>query len=571
MALEEALASHSYHLNRKRPVARHLMFTSSSTNQKSMAIQLWGTFEYLRACCTAPVPTLARTFRIRPARGGTPSHSPISTAIQAPQQLQMSSSHIVITREPTADDAPVESKETSSIQEEETNLLNALNTAFSTDGQPEAFLERAANQIEQVEAAIIDTCAKKRIRTDDNLYALLEARDAIAEETSELEKSTQTASQVTNQVNIAVSRLSEKIVVRKNLDAALVIAAQTRKLTRMYARIEDTIDSRRLYTAFRMLKVLEEETRCVRAGTVLQELVPDTHRLRAQITLHARKAFHGWLPIVRKFEHPLGAYALHHAASRALLHQHLLDCSRNSSINDAYLLPVSPVRPPISREGVFKPWTALLTPNPVPPQPFVNRRPARSPSAQRIGFAPNNSFAIETNVRPDIGGDARRSFRTLVSDHKEDVPMLYLRPLLQGIMVHEGLGLLGDLRAVYHQERYSHFQRLLEECDRIKEGVPTSDEATQPTLANTKSRLVETIASKICGFFVVERAVEMHASSEIVARTVVDKEWWMLAKVRLNALFDEINSNGLESPGEKGRVRSIEENVGRFAHVNELG
>lgn len=452
---------------------------------------------------------------------------------------------------------------------EDLNLVNALRAAFATDGNPESFLKEVEERISQVEAAIIETCAKNRTRTDDNLYALLESRDAISEQASNLEKSTETASQVTSTVNTAVARLSEKTRVRKNLDAALAVAAQTRKLTRMYARIEDTIDSRRLYTAFRMLKVLEEETKNVQPGTVLEELVPDTHRLRTQITFQARKSFVGWLPAVRKYEQALGAYALHHATYQALSHEHLLESSRAGVITDTYLLPTGPGPTPAVPSATTKPWTPILTTLPTPPQPF-SRRPTRPMSAPRMGIVTKPPFGMETNMRPDIGADTRRSFRAVASDLKQDVPMLYLRPLLQSVLVHDGLGLLGDMRSDYRRERLSNLEKLLKEGELVSDEPSTVDLSKPSSIATTRAAETEAAVWNICGFFVVERAVELHSSSDLVPRSTVDGEWWPAAYSRLQELLKGLNENALGTSPDRARAKVIEENLIRFAHVNSF-
>lgn len=457
-------------------------------------------------------------------------------------------------------------------EDDDIDLLHALKTAFSKDGDPEMFLARAADQIRQVESTIIETCAKNRIRIDDNLYALLESRDAISEQTQELDKSTQTASEITTTVNTAVSNLSDKLQIRKNLDAALAVAAQTRKLTRMYARIEDTIDSRRLFTAFRMLKMFEDETRSVQPHTVLQELVPDSRRLRAQITQHALRACHGWHSTVRRFEHPLGAYAMHHAAAQALSNQTLFESPRGALGESFALLSSLPPAPPRGR-GVARPFIPLLTQSPVPERAFgtAGRGIARSilPVA--------NSFSLETGMHTDVGrGTGRLNRSGGMDDSLMEVPTLYLRPLLQGVLVGEGLQLLTDMKSEYRRERLGHLKRILEgmEEDEYEGGhgehLAESDVESPPPSTVSRARQIERLVLRVAGFFVVERSVEMHCSHMMVARETVDGEWWSLAYSKLLSVFKEHEESALESPSDKAVVRGVEENLERFAQMNGL-
>lgn len=462
-------------------------------------------------------------------------------------------------------------------EDDHINLCNALRTAFSHDADPELFISRATDQIRQVQGTIIETCSKNRIRVDDNLYALLEARDAIAEQNTELDKSAATAANITNGVNHAVDRLNEKINVRRNLDAALAIAAQTRKLTRMYARIEDTIDSRRLYTALRMLRALEEELRSIKPGTVLLELIPDTHRLRAQITMHSRKAFHSWLTTVRKFHLALGEYALNHASSQFLNQQSLFDPPRFQSVNEPYINP----RSPLLQQATFvlrtrpRAWSPLLSTNATAPEPIGTRvRPMRSLSAHRVPAltTPTPSFAVETNVRPEIGADTRSTLRSFVSDNKGNAPKLYIRPLLQSVQVNEGLDLLSDMRADYVQERKAHLLAILNETEGVEvDGSPsTNDMDSVSAMNNSKASIAETCAFKVCGFFVVERAVESNSIANLVSRNVVDTQWWPIAREKLRKLLKELSENSMEGSPDKAKHYFIEEGLRRFAEAQNL-
>lgn len=468
----------------------------------------------------------------------------------------------------------------SQTEHQEINLLTALQTVYSKLADPETYLTQADQAISEVEHAIVDTCSKNRIRIDDNLYALLESRDTIAEYKLDLEASLDSASHINQTVDQAVETLARKMRVRQNLDAALAIVAQTRKFTRMYAHIEDIIDSRRLYTALRMLKVLEEETRCVKPGTVLQQLVPDCHRLRSTIVLHARKAFHSWLAAVRKSEAGLGGYAMYHENKQALSRQQLVSASRFGVLSDSLLLGYvansSRVAADIAKDRArSKPWTPLLCANPVTTTGALLQRghPSNALPSHRIGvMSPvKGALSPETNFRPEIGADRQSTMRTFANEYKDEVPMLHLRPLLQSVLVNDGLDLLGDMRADYRRERHAHLRKVLDEVETSAEegGLPERESTHQVGAA--RARGIETFVFKVCGFFVVERAVETHTTPTLLARPVVDFEWWTVAFQRVQGLLKEQEDAAMHSPADKAWARSLQTNLERFAQANQLG
>lgn len=456
------------------------------------------------------------------------------------------------------------------------NLLTALQTAFSKNSDPETYLARAHDEIEKVEGVIIETCSKNRIRVDDNLYALLESRDGLAEQAQEVESATKSASEITLEVDNAVAALSEKMQVRKNLDAALSVAAQTRKLTRMYARIEDTIDSRRLYTAFRMLEVLEEETRCVKPGTFLQELVPDTGRLRSTIALQSRKSFYSWLAAVRKTEAELGSYALHHAHNQASGRQMLLSSSRLGSMNSlkqgvSSSRMSSDFSSDRNRSNRGKPWTPMLTPQAPTSTPMLQRgHPPRSYSSHRMNMmAPVKSgISPEPNFRPEIGSDGRAGLRSFTGEYSGSVPTLYLRPLLQSVLVNDGLELLREMRADYRRERLGYLKKMLEEVVYNGDDAGPAERDSPQQVGSARARQVETLVFRVCGFFVVERAVEQHAKPELLPRSVVDHEWWTIAFPRMQILLREQDDTAMLSAADKAWARSLQGSLDRFAQVN---
>lgn len=503
--------------------------------------------------------------------------------------------------------------------EEHIDMLHALKTAFSSSGDSEMFLARAGDKIRQMEDAIIETCTKHRLRIDDNLYSLLEARDAISEQLVDLDKSVRTAADVTATVDVAVADICDKTTIRKNLDAALAVAARTRKLARLYARVEDTIDSKRLYTAFRLLRVLEDDMRTILPNTVIQQLVPDTRRLRGRIATQTRRSMQTWFVEIRPFELALGAYGMRHAVTQALLHQTMLDAPVGTLGEPFALLPLLSQTPP-RRKTSGRPWIPMVMPHAVATEPVPPPLPsARPPSA------PFRPWTAGTSM-PLRGGSGN-----LVSDDLP-APMIFLRPLLQAVLVGDGLGLTHELAAEYRRARLTRLQQILDSLEhsnsdgdeqpttdhdstidtlKPKLGIDTEVDDVNSTLATgmerghpdtdygdaddggqesgtgmrgrafghssssakdvSRAQQIERLACKVSGFFIVERAVEANlTSTELVSRDIVDNEWWHTAYARLLAVFKEYEENGLESPADKAIVRGVEEGVERFAEAHGL-
>lgn len=347
----------------------------------------------------------------------------------------------------------------------------------------------------------------------------------------------------------------------------------------MYARIEDIIDSRRLYTALRMLKVLEDETRCVKRGTVLQQLVPDCHRLRSTIALQSQKAFHSWLAGVRKSETALGAYALYYENKQALSRQQLVSASRLGVLNDSYSIGYATVQSKIPSDITkdrprSRPWTPLLSASPFNmSSPLLQRgHPPSSLSSHRVGvMSPvQGVLSPETNFRPEIGGDRLSMMRVFASEYKDEVPAIYLRPLLQSVLVNDGLDLVGDMRADYRRERHAHLRKMLDEVSAPAEesGFPERESTHQ--IGAARAREIETFVFRVCGFFVVERAVEAHTTPTLLPRSVVDFEWWAEAFQRVQGFLKQQEDAAMHSPADKTWARSLQTNLERFAQANQL-
>lgn len=515
--------------------------------------------------------------------------------------------------------------------EEEIDLLHALKTAFSDKGNVELFLAEAATHIRRVEGTIIDTCAKNRTRIDDNLYSLLESRDAIAEHAAELAKAGDTASDVDARVDAARRDVVRRRVVRANLDAALSVAARTRRLTRMYARIDATMQSQRLHVALRMLRVLDDEIRDVRRDSVLLRLLPDTRRLRAQLVVRARRAARAWLRDVRAAELQVGWYALAHARMQAVSRQLLLDVPRGALGEPFALLPMLAAAP--ARRPPARPWTPLLADRAQRAHHACASCASQAGDSRPVFPEPASAATIAATTLTVDGGGAEGMAGV-------EAPKLVLQPLLQALHVSEGLHLLADLRSEYRKERLAHLQNVLHARDDVHpvcdtcsaqrtdvygdvygnvdvdleldlDAQPEADEAEHgdhvdgdnvgdndgdgdgnewaaredtdgdggaseavggKTMDEGEWRAdrIERIVFQVAGFFVVERTVEMHAMFNMVTRDVVDDEWWCLAYAKLLGMFKEHEENSWQASSEKTRVRRVEENLERFAELNGL-
>lgn len=335
------------------------------------------------------------------------------------------------------------------------DMLHALKTAFSANGDTEMFLARAGDKVRQMEDTIIETCTKHRLRTDDNLYSLLEARDAIAEQTVDLDRSVRTAADVTATIDVAVADICNKTTIRKNLDAALAVAARTRRLARLYARVEDTIDSKRLYTALRMLRVLEEDMRTILPNTVLQELIPDTRRLRGRIATQTRRSLQSWLATIRPYERSLGAYGMRHAATQAVLHQSMLDTPVGTLGEPFVLLPLLSAAPPRRRVS-SRPWIPMVMPQTTTGESTgPSLPPPPPPPPATTAFRPHPTAGPARPLRASntpLG-------RVLADD--SPAPTIFLRPLLQAVLVSDGLGIMHELTAEYCRSRSARLQQIL--------------------------------------------------------------------------------------------------------------
>lgn len=507
--------------------------------------------------------------------------------------------------------------------DERIDMVHALKTVFSSSGDSEMFLAQAGDRVRQMEDMIIETCTKHRLRTDDNLYSLLEARDAIAEQIVDLDKSVRTAADVTATIDVAVADICNKTTIRKNLDAALAVAERTRRLARLYARVEDTIDSKRLYTALRMLRVLEDEMRTILPNTVLQELIPDTRRLRGRIATQTRRSLQSWLSAIQSHERALGAYGMRHAATQAVLHQTMLDTPVGTLGEPFVLLPLLSAAPPRRRVS-SRPWIPMVTPQattgdsassslPPPPLPPPAAAAFRAHAAGRVRPLRASNTALG---------------RVLTDD--SPAPTIFMRTLLQAALVADGLGMMHELGGDYCRSRSRRLEQIVNGEDGDDDDYPGEDDADdnvtpqqqatldaepdadalwRPEAAGltvgadgvdedgggvragdeggkvgargcgtgagvkraSRAQEIERLVCKVAGFFVVERAVEANVSKgRLVGRDTVDGEWWSMAYARLLAVFKEYEENGLESATDKAVVRGLEESIERFAEANNL-
>lgn len=423
--------------------------------------------------------------------------------------------------------APTQTAQTSS-DPPPINVLTALQTVYKTPTDPTEYISRASAEISTISTSIIDTLSKHRIRLDDNLYSLLDTLDTLSETSTDLSTSSSSAQSLLHSVDTAKQKLTQHIIVRANLDAALAVAATTRRLTRMYARIEDTIDARRLYTAHRMLQLFQTQTEQIKPGTVLNELIPDPSRLRARIVLHARKNVHAWLTLVRRTQERIGAYALHVESAE---HKRLSGQDTNGTLY---------VQQSRDKDRTnCRVWTPRLTSNP--------------PGGNHV--SKSGRIAGETGLGGDMEVETGGA-RWWMGEYGAEEPQLYLRPLLQSALVNEEMDLMGDMRAEYRRERGGQLIKMLD-TGKVKE-------------EESRAREVQKFVFRVCGFFVVERAVERHlgVGREVVNKGIVDGEWWNMAIGRVRIALKRREETIVHSPAERASVRGLMSAVERFARAN---
>lgn len=402
---------------------------------------------------------------------------------------------------------------------EEINLLNAIRTVFSEDGDKEKFLSRADDEIQKVENEIIGTCANHRIRLEDNLHTLLESRDGISEQVNDLNRTNRTVNDMTTSVDNRMKEIYKKQQIRQNLDDALNIAVRTRQLTRLYARVEQVLSkSNNINSALQMYKVLEREMKRYSAELILQDVIPNPNVLRQKIVdkvIHQH--FLTWFSTVELYESTLGAYALDHATLQM------------SSLQ----FPKGPLGQPFD----------LLPLLNSPPSLTSNSTPNNHP---RIHHPPTHPW------RPSLV--QTHTINAFIPSEGEQPPQLYLRPLLQAIHAGYDLDLLSQMCAEYESRRAARLRHILNEYDDVHMSQSANDNETTETEQSISSpecsfqsvERVEALVAMVAGFFVVERSVELHVQHLLVSHEVVDEDWWTLAYAKLLSVFkafDESCSN----------------------------
>lgn len=403
---------------------------------------------------------------------------------------------------------------------EDINLLNAIRTVFSVDGDKEKFLSRADDEIRKVENEIIGTCANHRIRLEDNLHTLLESRDGISEQVNDLNRTSRTVDDMTTSVDNRMKEIYTKQQIRQNLDDALKIAMRTRQLTRLYARVEQVLNkSNNINSALQMYKVLEREMKKYSAELILQDIIPNPNVLRQKIVdkvIHQH--FLTWFSTVESYESALGAYALDHATSQM------------SSLQ----FPKGPLGQPFDLLPLLNSPSALTSNNTSNNHPRIHHPPTH----------PWRPSLLQTHTINAL----------LSSEQGEQPPQLYLRPLLQAIHAAHDLDLLTHMCAEYESRRAARLRHILNEYDDVNisqsangnETTETEQSTSSPECSFQSTERVEALVAMVAGFFVVERSVELHVQHLLVSHEVVDEDWWTLAYAKLLSIFkafDESSNN----------------------------
>lgn len=501
-------------------------------------------------------------------------------------------------------------------QGEMIDMEGALTAVFSKQGQPDRFIKAASTEIHNHQKSIIDTLATHRHNISENLHTLLETHDALLDNLSSLHAQTSTASDTTNTVTSSLEELRTRTTVRRNLDTALALATRIRQLTRIMARIEDVLDSKKLYTAWRMLQALQIERYVDHNDLYLRQLIPDVNRLKRRLVSLTKRSVDTWISTVRDFEATLGRYALWHATRQAAVQQSLLDAPRGPLGQPFTLLPLLPQ--PAPRVMGARPWRPFLTSDADAEKqrwdPSVEA--TRKPAPRSV---PNTSTHLHHEARDEV-------YEAEMNERQQ--PKLFLRTLLQAVHVAYGLDLLTDIRTDYCNRRRDSLENILSETiekapsksmtqertgpEDISQIRPKIDETTNP--ANTermestlidgttpqtaaesvnfstkptnssdgilgelqvqeghkKAESIETLVHRVAGFFIVERAVEVNTSHPLVPRSTVDSDWWSAAYAKLLSTFKLFEESQTEQLPDKMKVRSLEEQFERFAEVNSF-
>lgn len=403
---------------------------------------------------------------------------------------------------------------------DEINLLNAIRTVFSEDGDKEKFLSHADDEIQKVENEIIGTCADHRIRLEDNLHTLLESRDGISEQVNDLNRTNRTVDDMTTSVDNRIKEIYTKQQIRQNLDDALKIAVRTRQLTRLYARVEQVLNkSNNINSALQMYKVLEREMKKYSAELILQDVIPNPNVLRQKIVdkvIHQH--FLTWFSTVESYESALGAYALDHATLQM------------SSLQ----FPKGPLGQPFDLLPLLNSPPALTSNNTSNNHPRIHHPPTY----------PWRPSLVQTHTINAL----------LSCEQGEEPPQLYLRPLLHAIHAAHDLDLLTHMCAEYENRRAARLRYILNEYDDVhipqsaneNETTETEQSSSSPESSFQSAERVEALVAMVAGFFVVERSVALHVQQLLVSHEVVDEDWWTLAYAKLLSVFkafDESSNN----------------------------
>lgn len=402
----------------------------------------------------------------------------------------------------------------------------AIRTVLLRDPETvQDFCGTMRNQILQCDENLVASAAKARLRVQDEAYELLSARDMLADSSESLGATADSAEETSKLISSACEYLKLAVVARENADAALEVISETRALVRMYARAEDMMGNRRIHSALRTLKRLDEADELASKESVLRELIPPTDPLRVEMMGHVRRALLNWVGAVRRQVLDVGTFAL-------------------ASIIRQGWEPLLQVPGMASTSASAKPWF-----------------PAVLDDEKGIGFggvAPLLASARDSGIaeqRRNESSAASIGYCPETDSAHTAPPRVSMRLLLTAILSCRDLDRLECFRSDYSRER-------LKELSTGIESVMDSYSGDRGSVVKLHSHL----ATFVAGFFTIERTVESYSSMNLIDPTTLG-EMWSQAWCVVTDLSASISSLSSE---DAAAMKATETELSSFARVYDL-
>lgn len=365
-------------------------------------------------------------------------------------------------------------------------LSEAIRTLFSTSRSGDFCVDNTAEFLSRVEGAIhsceCDLTSAARSGRSGMEAALSRGnsvRDSVGAHSVHLGDSRKNLADVRERAESCADLLEERMRIRTNLDDALVLVANTRKLVRTYARVEDVLAERRLHTALNMLHAIEKnDSKSPDAAKLLAYIYQRAGRLKKEVGYQAGILFK---EAMKAPHSEVGRYALKH----------------------------------IKTPG----WTPTITSS------VISTTSGTKHSS--------NTEPISLNALNDAASSADYVNSTEEIDFSTP-PKLYLRPLLQCVQIYEDLGRSAELQTEYRTEREKQLRCVLDSINdnngnNNTEGSNSNSE-TPTTLQNIMQ--LEKALEGVAGIIVVEKTIAPYAP-DLLENSVLMKELWRMAHSRL--------------------------------------